>query len=417
MRTIAFFGALLTLGASITASAQDVQPAPHGAIYDHGYTYFDLENFSEANGGPRVDTGWALKAQARLVGEGIPRDSAFIYKIRQGNQELGSTRCALGGERYNVITEWAGTTLRRCKDRDQRIQATGELTIDVVFVDGATDAETLVARHTIEVLTATRVGRNGEPTATTHYINQNGEVARAIINRVPKGMYGYAGAGRSGSANRVELIFVTAPSEHNRRDESHEDMSNMDNRLRCSVNGTPLEMAGPAVRAMGDLDSFTTATYSTGNDRREEQQIVDYRVAHYWLPLEWGDEKVGGVPVLEEHPGRWECVIRQNGDVIRGFSFQVAADGSIGAHPEEARGYQLGLGAHLVEMTIPNSQTFETRVDPSAVTRLGIGYGHQPQSDELKAAVGALPTLGDATVPQPRAARGRGRRGRRGRRR
>ncbi len=182
--------------------------------------------------------------------------------------------------------------------------------------------------------------------------------------------------------------------------------------LRCEVGGARVPI--PSAQVSASADNVEIATHTHGQGTREETIVANYRWLHFVLPLEWGDDRLGNRGVLEDHPGRWSCVIRHSGEPMRSFEFTVNADGSIAPHAEEAAGFTLGFGAHLVDMRVPNTQTYETRVDPATVRRLGIGYGHLLETEAGRANIEALPTLGDATLPQPRAARGsRARRGRR----
>lgn len=391
----------------------DAQGVP-GVTYDDGYVTFSLDNYDDTVDGVRVDQGWGLSATARVVGD-IPRRSAFIFKISQGDTELGQVRCTLESELHNVVTPWHGVS--DCEDRDQRITVAGEVNVSVVLVNGDTDEETVVASHRLQILQATRVRSSGQPNSTRHYINHNGEVLRGIISRIPERVSGYIGGRRSGSSNRVGLHIMAAPSEYNRLGESSLSMSDpRELSLRCSVDGTRLPIERDQVA--GGMSTIENVNHVFGEARREDQIVMHYRRISYILPIEWGSRRLGRMPALEEHPGRWECMIRNAGQVVRTIAFTVNPDGTFAPHAEEAAGFTLTQDAHLVDVTVPDSEVFETRVDPDSVRRMGIGYGHVLTSAPSLANIEALPTLGDAFLPQPAPARAsrRGRRGRRGRR-
>lgn len=401
---------LVALAAARPAAAQEPRAVPYGAVYDEGFVFFELENHQESVDGRPTDRGWSLDATARLVGEQVPNRSAFRFRMKQGGRELGDTRCELqgrGGQRY----------VRNCRDRNQRIQANGLVSIEVYFIDGDTDAETLIATHSIEVLQVTRVRGNGEPDAMQHYINQNGEVFRTILNLVPMREYGYGypvtATRVNGSANTVELYIVTAASKSNRPDQPSEPMTSSGSRLRCRVDGAPVRFEHDQVTA-NDY-RHATVVHTHGRGGRDERDIASYRFIRYRLPLQWGEHRIGENPAIDDHPGRWECEILLNGDLVRGFAFTVQSDGSVAPHPEEDAGLTLGFGARLCETRIADSEVFETRVDPAAIRRLGVAYGHIPSTPAARAEIDALPTLGTPVLPQPRATRGRDRGARRGR--
>ena len=134
---LALAGAVATTHAPRAAAqdATDVQAVPYGAIYDHGYVRLKLDNHQEQVDGVFTDRGWHLVVRkARVVGEGLPRRSALLFTLKQGDNELGRVRCELRSESYNYETPWQGAS--NCQDRDQRILAGGMVDLEVRFVDG-----------------------------------------------------------------------------------------------------------------------------------------------------------------------------------------------------------------------------------------------------------------------------------------
>ena len=69
---------------------------------------------------------------------------------------------------------------------------------------------------------------------------------------------------------------------------------------------------------------------------------------------------------LEDHPGRWECSLRDSERrPIRDFAFTVA-DGRIQPHAEEATGLHFPEGVHMADVSIPGENAVDERTDPAS---------------------------------------------------
>ena len=372
--------------ASLFIAASASEAAAQAPAYDDGHVMFSVENHQvrrEGHGREFFDGGWSLKAWGRVLAP-TPRASALVYVVKSGGEERVRFRCRLD----NVgRSPFEMSRARECSDDDAILQGTGQFEIEVHYVDGDSDEDTVVAQHTIEVLEATQTGR-----LPHRYVNQNGEVLRAIVGRTTRhnAFSGYGG----GHGNAIEIVTFVAPVESNRENMTAAGIANGSTlRARCSVNG----------------NRIATGIYHVGDDaldnvRHGDDERVGYTVVHYILQVSWGQDPWDTEwPTLEANPGRWECSFRnEDGVVSRTFSFNVSG-GDILPHPEEANDFTIGVDAHLADVRIADNGVFETRVDPAAPGRLGIGYGHRIQSAEMRAAASSLPRLGQPTVAQPTA--------------
>ncbi|MAT26899.1 MAG: hypothetical protein CMN29_18435 [Sandaracinus sp.] len=400
--------ALLAFGAG-TARAE----LPEGVFYNDFDAYFELENTEESRNGQRVDAGWYLEFDATLVGDEIPVDSGLKYVLKQGRRTLATVLCdARLRQRHTGYDYEEGVPGlmegRGCEDDDETTQATGEITIEVYFIDGNDDSETLVRTHTIEVRKFARVRR-----ASQYYIVHNGEILSAVIHEFRRSERNATNA-RNMRNDYVGLFLWMAEQDSNGVRPDGPDLGN-DLRVRCSVDGERIPTTfDPRVNHVRDRRVDVMASWGEG--RQDERDRYAFEQFHIVLPITMGeDSQLPGAARLEEHPGQWECELRQQRETIRTIRFTVA-DGHIQPHPEEAAegGVQLPERLHLVDMRLPRESPIETRVDGRAARRgpfFGVGW----HTDEGRAMVRALPRIGEAFLPGER--RRRGRRGRRGRRR
>ena len=411
VRTITL-GALALAASLATTAHADV---PEGLMYSDFDAHFELENEEETGrNNQRVDAGWYLKFTAKLFGDDIPVDSGLKYVVKQGRRTLATVECtARLAQRPNYSFEEGVPgymDVGRCKDDDQLTKATGEVTIEVHFINGDDDSTTLIRTHTIFVRKFDRVRR-----ASQYYIVHNGEIATAMIHEFIGGERN-ANNSRNMGNNYVGLFTWVAEAESNGTEPSGDDWAR-DLNVRCSVNGERLPTTYDSqVNTVRDHNLRIMASWGEG--RQNERNQYDMQLFHIVLPITMGDEsdRLPNAAVLEDHPGNWECQIRHGRKVHRTIAFAVA-DGHIQPHPEETAegGVQLPMRHHLATISIERDNDLETRVSPAHAAR-GPFWGLGWKSAEGRAMAAALPTIGEADLPGEPRGRG-GRRGRRGRRR
>lgn len=404
---------LVLLSALWTANA--AAQLPEGAFVDDAFTFYDLENFDESVSGQPTHRGWALKSSFRVFGV-APARSSFKFVIKQGNRTLGETTCEIAtfNENREYATGPATFFVRACRDRSQRIDADGAITVEVHFINDATDQVTLLQTHTIHVRTTSTVRGTGESGAALRYVDRNGEALFSMMHLQNQGAAPYFGDranSRShpsyGNFNGVTLMV----NFH-----SYERSSIHRTRLRCTVDGQRIEIPEDGVTVAMPYGLVTTHTFGRGS--RDEAQHAAYRQAILQLPLgfdstsveqthtRWRtpDQRDARRAYLNDHPGRWECEWRDGQTVLRTFRWTVDADGKVQPHPEQTAGLRLGANAYLVETVIPTAG-LDTRVHRDLVVNHAFA-GRGWRSPEKRAMPQQVPNVGDAALPNLRAGRG-----------
>jgi hypothetical protein len=402
----------ITLGALALAMVAGTAHAdvPEGLMYSDFDAHFELENEEERDRNNRpVDAGWYLEFTAKLFGDDIPVDSGLKYVLKKGRRTLATVECTARLRQrpnYDYPEGVPGIMeVGRCKDDDQLTKATGEVTIEVHFINGDDDSTTLIRTHTIFVRKFDRVRR-----ASQYYIAHNGEIATAVVHEFLEGERNATNA-RNMRNNYVGLFTWVAESESNGVQPDGDDWAR-DLGVRCSVNGERLPTTfDPRVSTVRDHNLRIMASWGEG--RQNERNQYDMQLFHIVLPITMGDEnsRLPNAAVLEEHPGDWECQIRHGREVHRTIAFSVA-DGHIQPHAEETvdGGVQLPTRHHLATITVAEDNDMETRVSPDHAAR-GPFYGVGWKSDEGRAMASGLPTIGEADLPgEPRSRRRRRRR-------
>jgi len=405
----------ITLGALALAAAfagTAHADLPEGLEYSDFDAYFELENEEERDRNNRpVDAGWYLEFEGRIYGDGIPIDSGLKYVVKQGRRTLATVECnAQLRQRpnYHFPDGVPGyMELRRCKDDDQLTKATGEVTIEVYFINGDDDSTSLIRTHTIFVRKFDKVRA-----ASEYYIVHNGEIATAVIHE--RGVHGRNAANAHNMSNNYVGLFVWVAEADDNGVQPDADDWTRDLGVRCSVDGERLPTTfEPRTREVRNRGVRVMASWGEG--RQNERNQYDIRQYHIVLPITMGGEnrRLPNSAALEDHPGQWECLLRHGRQVARTIRFTVA-DGHIQPHPEEVaeNGVRLQPGIHLATMTIAEDADRETRISPAHAAR-GPFFGLGWQSEEGRAMAAGLPTIGEADLPGEPRSRRRRRRGRR----
>lgn len=404
---VAAFG--FVLGGAAIAQAE----LPEGAFYSDHDAYFNIESTQTG----REDTGWYVETRAVIYGDNIPADSGFKYVLKQGRQTLATFMCDADFQQRHLGTnleegQLGRMTTERCSNRENPLKAVGEISAEVYFIDGNDDSESLVRTHNLGVRSFERANN-----AQQYYIEFNGGAASTVVHECAKTRMPalcLSNAARSNSYGYVGVFMWLAETRHNGLAPSGPRWG-AEMQVRCSVDGERLQTTRNE-RGVTATRRATRVMASTGEGRQDERDQYHFEEVHFRLPITVG-EPFDGMVRLEDHPGQWQCDIRQQRQVIRSVRFQVA-DGHILPHEEETAGnVHLPPGGHLAHTTIPEDAAMETRVSPAAAARgpfFGVGW----QTDEGRGIAESLPTLGTAQLAgEPRArANRRGRRGRRGRR-
>lgn len=155
-------------------------------------------------------------------------------------------------------------------------------------------------------------------------------------------------------------------------------------------------------------------SHGRGNQQNGEQENVYFAQWRFKLPLMYDEsiavlaQEVRRPPrrdpngtYFNEHPGSWECEIRDGSNVLRTYSWVVGADGRIQPHPEQAAGLTLAPNTFLIKTVVPAGGTpLDVRLHrDSVVNRAWYGLGWR--SPQGKAMANAVPNHGKAAPTQP----------------
>lgn len=397
IRGLGFVALLLAAGSASVAQAQPVA----AVRIDDGFTWIRLADNPRFGSEPRNE-GWHPIASLRAVGAFASGD-ALKMVVRQGNRALARAQCQPTNQYGSTLvcgnagSDWTGG--------EPMLTVTGELLLDVLHVNGQTDAETLLRTYKFKVEQVTRVNEgNFTPMPPLYVVNAEARTLDAIlISETP----GHASPGQ------LHLLGVVSTTD------MASALSSASGSLRCSVDGQPLAIPNDQVTSRQGENSYADGSSRPRSGNVRVAQPRDWRQLNWALPINYGPESGGQRASLEEHPGVWLCEIRGNGQTIRAFRFTVR-DGAVQAHPEEAQGLSLDPSEHLAEYWIPNAALSNEVPVVAAAVRAGGFYGHAWMSPAARdnaanaarapafaaaagavAAAGAAPTAGAAAGPVP----------------
>lgn len=391
---------LLTIALAASSAGTARAELPDGLRYDDGFAYFRARSHGSVRNN-RPTSEYSLLAFARILGEGVAPQSAFKFVLKQGRRELHSWTCqGLATYRHRMHPSNApdAFSVASCTDR-HRFTQSGRLSLEVIFVDDDTDEEHLVATHTLDIRTLSRVSHQGVARPSHFFVNQHAFAAVALIDQLPRHHQHMFSAvrGRSGSAAGQNEVLLHLHRSHQQTPGTLT--------LRCSVDGERVRFPDPTVRTDPIADHQSNATEVRRTGSTTEGDDLHWRRDVLRLPLTFGDQEHTQLVKLDDHPGRWECELRDDSrQTLRELAFTVV-DGVIQPHPEEGTGLTFPAGVHLVDVTIPRDSPRDARTDP-AETRRGAFYGRRWQSRGARAMGARVPRIGD---PYPRSGRSRGR--------
>lgn len=391
--------ACLLLGSAFGPTAQADLPA--GVVFDDSFPFYSATARSEMNNN-RPTNRYSISSWARLLGENIAPGSGWRFVYKQGRRTLATATCN-GNRAYRRQNR--GSTLHdtfvaaNCSTGDDFLTATGAITVEVYFINDDDDSVTQVATHEIDVRELRQEAHDGAQRASDYSVNLHGFGAVLFLDQVERGeQYTFSGmsglemSGGTAPESQVNLIITRSSGATPERTYG----------LRCSVGGTRVDFGHARMQAGSVGERRTQSTQVLRGGPSTEREYFHWQTDRYRLPIVWGDNTNGAR--LEDHPGRWECDLRDDERrIIRTFAFTVAG-GMIQAHPEEA-GMHFPARVHLADATLPGANDADERTDP-AVARTEAFWGRGFQTAEGRAMGARVAAIGEA---YPRSARGRAR--------
>jgi hypothetical protein len=380
----------------VGAQAEAGALASAGNYLDDGFTWFEAVSSQTTDNGSRVDLGWALKSSVRLLGD-YPKSSAFKFVVSKNGKPIATTRCDADFTRAEIghsdaVSAWTDG----CVKKETATKETGRFDVQVIFVNGDTDAETVVRNYKIEVLKADRVtGPTAKPVADTpqYYVSRHAEAPVSFLFFRPAKSHSYNGYGERSAIldhNTVELYFSLSPSKEG------QDMRG--SYVRCTVDGRPLEMQNDKVDDTAERQYAQVYTdrlapqFKTGTEYRDE---VGFSWLRLDLPFTYGAGAADGWKTnVSNHPGRWECALTNNGATWRTWRWTIGPDGMATKHPEQGGNVNLYPNSYLVETEIPaGGAAIDKRLAPVSATE-GFFYGQPWTTPEGKAMASHVPAKG-----------------------
>lgn len=365
---------------------------PDGVIFDDTYVQYEAVNHGSISNNVPSD-GWHLRARGRLLGAGVAPNSALVFVVKQGRRELGRKLCPLRGEHVGAGVRSPAPhnlhVVRVCQDTDQRFTATGEVTVEVRFLDDATESESVLRTHTIDVRRVSRENGSGDAQPGEYIVSHHGHVPAMLLEQYE----GYSGSSARTGQNGLYLYAWTSPTDR------PDGLT-----LRCEVDGTYVAIPNDRVGRGSEADVTVSEIRRIRGQRRTEREKLRFAQFRFELPLTFGDNPRQMALDVGAHPGAWECKLRnRDRQTIRVIRFRVQDGGVVAPHPEQAAGLVLPEGWVLVDGDVPADNPLDARTDPAAA-RAGAFYGRPWATAEGRAMAGRLPRIGD---PYPPSARGR----------
>ncbi len=301
-------------------------------VMDDGFTFFGAEPVKARN--PRndgdVDVGWYLAPKLRLMGT-FPDNSGFRLIVRQNGKELSKFICSAmvyrqdEDRRFNIDPKFGSgyddfMFDRKCSNEDIAIKELGWMDVEIYYVDGDTDRETLVRKHKIDVHKTEQIlGYKGStyPGVSEYFIQRYAEAAVGIIHAGGGNYWSYEPFSRPSTQAIKNGLKVMIPY-------AADSKSYYLTYLRCSVNGQRISLVNDkaqlnrGISGGGQGQFFETALTKRNDPKYSERITFTYLTADLPLTLT---------------PGKWECSFMENGDTYRTIRFDVGPDSNIVPSP------------------------------------------------------------------------------------
>lgn len=386
------------------AAQQETDSQTGGSYVDDGYTWFEAVSTQELNAQHRpVTTGWTLKSDIRLIGD-YPRGSGIKVNVVRAGNMLATTRCEMfqyAQDRKVAQIPHHLVTIN-CQNKTSTVKELGKFDVQIVLVNGDTDAETNVRNYKIEVLKVDRIAggfSNPQPDAPHYYVSRHAEAPVSFLFMRPSNAHSHIGEDERSAiinTNTVEIYFNLSPSK--------EGKDIRDGYLRCSVNGKNLEMTNDKAEMNIERhyeEVYTdrlAAQYKSGTEFRDEIGFAWVRMV---LPFAYGEVRSGGNRLnMKDTPGNWECSLMNNGATWRTWRWTVGRDGMLVKHAEQNGNVNLYYNSYLIDTEIPaGGSALDKRLAPTSLSD-GFFYGQKWTTAEGKAMAGKVPAKG-SPIPVP----------------
>ncbi len=325
---------------------------------DESTTWVQLNNHS--------DSGYGFQAFALIAGYGSSSDGVHLDWTQNG-KVLATTKCQM------ISSEgWLqkGAVEVKCNYTDS-VKAKGAIDALLIYRDDKDDKEYLIRDYKVDV-------RQWDP--KTWQIAPDDVIASAYVYHRDYGQL----AGKP-------VFRFWATSQQNLGVAS----------LRCTVDGKQLPdfAATFEVRNSTDGDVDISADIIPPKGDRTTWHWRTYQLEmtnlHFGTREKSNVQKAGWDKVdwMVDHPGAWDCNVRQGGRNVREFLFTVNSEGIVESHAmQKAKGaVPLFDTIAEIDVRIPKEAAIDQRIKPD-VLRKSRGFGLPwPEDPSVKATLAALP--------------------------
>lgn len=368
-------------------------------VMDDAYTFFDAEPVKEYDSSISLnkDIGWYLKPKLRILGS-FPRRSSFLLKVKKNGKELSKLRCE------GLVTKDYMHKDYQCGNKEAVNREIGKMNIEVYFINGDTDKETLIRTYKIDVHKATRVRGSAskpQPDVSHYYIQRHAEtaVAFAYFKDSRHRDAGYFKRANTDFSDQYRTLYIhtTYSPASNGRTPSRPF-------ARCTVNGQRIDFTnnlnkdnvrmfeGQQRREVAIYTDRKAAKYKRGSAYKDQVEFVGLS---FQMPIYTGKENSSlDFVKIEENQGTWECKIMANGETYRTFRWEVVGN-KIVQHAEQKSGnVNLFYDAAIIDMEIPTGGSpIDYRLMP--MPNASLFYGIPWTSSEGKKMAAGVPKKGN----------------------
>jgi hypothetical protein len=324
--------------------------------------------------------GYNFHLFAQVYGASNEKSDQYRLDWTQGGKTLATVKCDWGHDRGDKGEPLVPVT---CDDRDTPLNAKGEIAAKLVYHDDEDGNDYLVRTYKANVAKFTSFG------GTIWQVVPDDQLAQVWATTSggdPMDVYG----------QRLFFRFWIAGTFEG---------STPDLTVRCTVDGTKIpDIKATAERTPGGFEVKADPYTKDGKHTTYQWTHVSLETEMYHGKKDRKDineESKKAHGIMGEHPGKWDCVFRHEGKVVRQVMFAVGDDGEI--IPDELA---TGKGAPktpanvvAIETRFPK-EVWDQRIRPDAMKK-SRGYGLP--WPEAPGAKGAQATYGGATgLPDPR---------------
>ncbi|HEX5061108.1 MAG TPA: hypothetical protein VFV99_17200 [Kofleriaceae bacterium] len=246
----------------------------------------------------RNGNGYFPRAKATIAGTTQAPSNMYRLEWKQGAKLLATLKCSWQ-QSDNRKQDWNTV---ECEDNNLSLTAKGAIEANLIYTDDQQGVDYLVRTYKV---TVAKYPSKGDP----------------VWQVVPDDVLATAWAHQGGESVKIRFWL---------------GMDNTSVELRCTVDGKKL----PDIKMSGHADDNNIEATVYDNKANATKYVwqqaggggTDVQVG---MPPKDFKPSDGIVQYLGQYPGKWDCIVRQNGKQLREVLFTVNNKGSIDADPNQ----------------------------------------------------------------------------------